>query len=780
MIRVLAGEPFTQVGRCVADPDRAGTCTAMTSPAASSRRSRPRHPHRVVEPADRTRLVEHVDADSAVAQRSVAPSTPCSDADSSTTARTGNSTADVAPDRPSPAAHDAADLAAAELAAAKLAAADSDATWTSPGTPAAPGGTAAATTGAAVSPPSAAELTDQPARVPVHLAPDLADPAAPPAVVTRPGRATNRGRSRPGAGARPSARPGRAGTSDTTAPAAPECDTDDPAGPAPVHADGRACWTDLDGEVLDAERGLEDELEQLRAQRPALDDDDSIDDLTAQLSRKAKADGTRTSYERHFHSFRTWCEQRGALALPATTQTVLRHLTSIAVARDEHGQVRMRRNGRFERGLHVSTVQVRMYAIDYAHKQAGLPCPSKDPAVQTLMQGMRREFSVAPDEQRAPVDMADLPRLVSACHSPGVEMLVRQVALSLARAVGATPGQLTRLDWTDISIPATTGRATLSLTRTDVSRKRLKVVVRARPSAPDCPVAALVLLQAMTGGVGPVLRNVRGQRLAVQSVRRILGRTNAGQVEGPADATALRDRVLILVGWWSAVRRGNLTALRWSHLDFRLADLEGINMRLPFGKSDQEGRGDFKALLRVDEAPDLCPVRALQAWRAYLTQVLGRDPVTVPHLPVLLQVDRHGRVHLPAQLDADTVGLGGLAINRRIQLLADRCGLTAEAKQHGYGKVRHPYGGHSLRAGWLTAFVRAGGALHDGATQLGHAKLDTTKVYARSITALSASPSHLLLASLAQAQAAASRPRAAHPFGAQPRRRSGAGRPLGR
>lgn len=549
---------------------------------------------------------------------------------------------------------------------------------------------------------------------------------------------------------------------------------DTPAGPAAADAD----CAEPDEEALAVDLALEREFEELTARLDA--DDVKIDQLTALLSRKAKADATRTSYARHFASFRTWCEQRGASALPATTQSVLRHLTSIAVARDGDGQFLMTDDDRFQRGLHVSTVQVRMYAIDYAHKQAGLPRPSQDPAVQTLMQGLRRVFSVAPDEQRAPVEIADLGRLVSACSSPGLEMLVRQAARALARATGATPGQLTRLDWVDVDIPPTLGRATLSLTRTDVSRKRIKLVIKARAGAPDCPVAALVLLRALSGDTGPVLRNVRGRRLAVQSVRRILGRGTPGRAERPADATALRDSVLILLGWWSAVRRGNLTRLLWSHLDFRLADTEGVLMRLPSSKSDQEGRGAYKALLRVDEAPALCPVRALQSWREHLTRVLGRDPITMKNLPVLLQVDRHGSVHLPATLSSDTVGLSGLAINRRIQVLADRCGLTADAKQMGYGNVRHPFGGHSLRAGWLSSFVRAGGALHDGAKQLDHVKLDTTKAYARSITALSSSPSHLLLTSLAEAQAAASRSRLA-PAPSSPRvRRTGSGRPRGR
>lgn len=73
------------------------------------------------------------------------------------------------------------------------------------------------------------------------------------------------------------------------------------------------------------------------------------------------------------------------------------------------------------------------------------------------------------------------------------------------------------------------------------------------------------------------------------------------------DKIGARNRAMILVGFFGALRRAELTAIRWSDVVRRPGGLE-ITIRK--SKTDKEGRGDTVAVSRQED-PLLCPVRAL-------------------------------------------------------------------------------------------------------------------------------------------------------------------------
>ncbi|WP_423064299.1 site-specific integrase [Candidiatus Paracoxiella cheracis] len=72
----------------------------------------------------------------------------------------------------------------------------------------------------------------------------------------------------------------------------------------------------------------------------------------------------------------------------------------------------------------------------------------------------------------------------------------------------------------------------------------------------------------------------------------------------------IRNKALLLIGYFGAFRRSELVNLVWESIDFVP---EGMTIQLPRSKTDQSGEGFVCA---IPFGPDhYCPVRALLAWR---------------------------------------------------------------------------------------------------------------------------------------------------------------------
>lgn len=91
---------------------------------------------------------------------------------------------------------------------------------------------------------------------------------------------------------------------------------------------------------------------------------------------------------------------------------------------------------------------------------------------------------------------------------------------------------------------------------------------------------------------------------------------------------AVRDRALLLVGFFGAFRRSELVGVRVADLSF---GPEGLLVRIPRSKTDQTGQGKLKALPAA--GGPLCPVAALRQWLALAGIAEG---------PVFRSVDRWG------------------------------------------------------------------------------------------------------------------------------------------
>ena len=141
----------------------------------------------------------------------------------------------------------------------------------------------------------------------------------------------------------------------------------------------------------------------------------------------------------------------------------------------------------------------------------------------------------------------------------------------------------------------------------------------------------------------------------------------------------IRNRALILTGFFGALRRSELVSLRWEQIEF-VSD--GMIITLPRSKTDQMGQGDQVAVPFGNES--LCPVRALIEWRKASKLWDGY---------VFRRISKTGTLHKKT-LTTDY-------FNRIIQRLAKEVNLlNAEG-----------YSAHSLRRGFATESARLGASM---------------------------------------------------------------------
>jgi site-specific recombinase XerD len=171
---------------------------------------------------------------------------------------------------------------------------------------------------------------------------------------------------------------------------------------------------------------------------------------------------------------------------------------------------------------------------------------------------------------------------------------------------------------------------------------------------------------------------------------------------------ALRSRAILVIGFLSALRRENLSALNLTDL---LCSDEGLVIHVRREKQDQKGRGRCIGLPASPHAAT-CPVSALRDWL-------------------------HQRGDAPGSLftsfNPPHHRLSSLGIYRTVKEAVLLVGLDAKA-----------YGAHSLRAGFVTAAGEAGVNHLLIASQSGHRSLATLQRYFRRTNLLKSNPCHAL------------------------------------
>ena len=156
----------------------------------------------------------------------------------------------------------------------------------------------------------------------------------------------------------------------------------------------------------------------------------------------------------------------------------------------------------------------------------------------------------------------------------------------------------------------------------------------------------------------------------------------------PESLLGIRDRALLLLGFAGAFRRSELVSLNVSDVE---ETPEGLLVHLRKSKTDQEGKGQLKAIC-YGSNPVTCPVRALKAWL---------EASSITEGPLFRAIDRHGNIQQGK--------LSGEAVSLIIKRAAEAAGMDPAN-----------YSGHSLRAGFCTTAAKNGQSSRAIMKQTGH------------------------------------------------------------
>jgi site-specific recombinase XerD len=166
------------------------------------------------------------------------------------------------------------------------------------------------------------------------------------------------------------------------------------------------------------------------------------------------------------------------------------------------------------------------------------------------------------------------------------------------------------------------------------------------------------------------------------------------------DLAGLRDRALLLIGFVTALRRSELTALDVAYL---AEHPQGLVLSIPRSKTNQTGAKPELVVVPHGTHPRRCPVTALQTWLAAAAITDG---------PVFRPVSKGNRP-LPRRLHPESV-------NTLVRNAIERTGTDPAG-----------YSAHSLRAGFVTHAHIRGATDRAIAHQTRHRSLATLGGYVR-------------------------------------------------
>lgn len=175
----------------------------------------------------------------------------------------------------------------------------------------------------------------------------------------------------------------------------------------------------------------------------------------------------------------------------------------------------------------------------------------------------------------------------------------------------------------------------------------------------------------------------------------------------PDTPRGTQTRAVLTIGFAGGFRRSELVALNVS--DVTETD-DGLLVRIRMSKTDQEGHGRTIGI-PYGSHPSSCPVRAFRAWRAMLTD-------DAP--PLFRTVVGHSNVADNNGTLITTDRLSGRSVARIVKAGAERIGLDPTN-----------FGGHSLRAGFVTSAADGGASEAAIMAQTGHRSSDQVRGYMR-------------------------------------------------
>ncbi len=159
-----------------------------------------------------------------------------------------------------------------------------------------------------------------------------------------------------------------------------------------------------------------------------------------------------------------------------------------------------------------------------------------------------------------------------------------------------------------------------------------------------------------------------------------------------------RDRLLLSLGFYAALRRSELVGLEVEHVEVHR---DGLTVFLPFSKTDQSGEGALIAVRGTNDASD--PVAAVAQWKALSGVVTG---------PLLRGVTVRHQVRKTPMSPGSVNAIVKAAVAR-------------------VGEDPALYSGHSMRAGFVTSAREAGVPDHMIMHTTRHKDVRMLSVYSR-------------------------------------------------
>ena len=232
---------------------------------------------------------------------------------------------------------------------------------------------------------------------------------------------------------------------------------------------------------------------------------------------------------------------------------------------------------------------------------------------------------------------------------------------------------------------AMAGRASLPASEDTVTLYTAHALESRSVSTQTRRLAAIVAAHRAVGAPNPVTAQVRsvlsGARRAGALVPRGKSALTVDQLRSivkalPKSTRGIRDRAVLLFGFASGLRRSEIAAL---DLDDIQVSERGVRVTVRRSKTDQESRGRELGVFAGKRAAT-CPLTAMKAWLRVRGKAAG---------PLFYSCD----------------GAGKLTYTR---LLSDGVHDCVKRGVRSIGLDASRYGGHSLRAGMVTAAAEAG------------------------------------------------------------------------
>ena len=289
-----------------------------------------------------------------------------------------------------------------------------------------------------------------------------------------------------------------------------------------------------------------------------------------------------------------------------------------------------------------------------------------------------------------------------------------RVAHYLERASSAATLRAYRADWRQFEtwcaarahypLPATPAIAAAFLShladagqaKSTIGRKLAAIVFahRAADLVPPTQAPGAVLLERTLRGIRKAGRDrgVIKKRPADGDVLRDILRA----IEGDSIRSS-RDRALLAIGMGGAFRRSELVGIDIAHVR---AQPRGLEILVPYAKTDQEGRG---ATVVIPDAKRIAPVALYNAWLTRAAIIEG---------PVFRKLSPAGTL-TPKRMS-----------DRGVALV-----VKARAAAAGYDPTL--FSGHSLRAGFLTEAAVQGANLFKMKEHSRHKSLEMVSEYVR-------------------------------------------------